>query len=67
MVGRTPWSATWSARVPLDPLFSGRIEAHASDEPARGPAADQGVRPTTCARVRYRENYAALGCQPAPQ
>jgi outer membrane protein, heavy metal efflux system len=31
----------WSARVPLDPFF-----AHHTGKPARGPAADQGVRPT---------------------
>src|SRR6266581_3354839 len=36
-VGRTPWSA----RVPLDPLPLPKCEW-----PARGPAADQGVRPT---------------------
>ena len=32
MVGRTPWSATWSARVPPDPLFANEISgvvAHA--------------------------------------
>ncbi len=40
MVGRTPWSA----RVPPDPLL-----LSAADWPARGPAADGGVRPTTYA------------------
>jgi hypothetical protein len=43
IVGRTPWSA----RVPLDPLFAlhGQ-ELPFPKKPARGPAADQGVRPT---------------------
>ena len=43
MVGRTPWSA----RVPLDPLFPNEINLDlAAGKLARGPAADQGVRPT---------------------
>ena len=25
LVGRTPWSAAWSVRVPLDPLFTSAI------------------------------------------
>ena len=37
LVGRTPWSA----RVPVDP----HVPA-ASAQPAGGPAADRGVRPT---------------------
>ena len=42
-MGRTPWSA----RVPLDPLFANEINFDlAACKPARGPAADQGVRPT---------------------
>jgi hypothetical protein len=41
--GRTPWSA----RVPLDPFFASASSLmHHTGEPARGPAADQGVRPT---------------------
>ena len=36
-MGRTPWSA----RVPPDPFFGDKV-----CKPARGPAADQGVRPT---------------------
>ena len=36
MVGRAPWSE----RVPLDPLFTGRINS------IRITPADQGVRPT---------------------
>jgi protein ImuB len=35
-----------------------------ADKRARGPAADQGVRPTTGAGVRSRENYTALGTRP---
>jgi hypothetical protein len=37
------------------------------DKPARGPAADQGVRPTICPGARRWEKYVALGafaCQP---
>src|SRR5580692_7140996 len=42
-VGRTPWSA----RVPLDPFFgNGSSLMRHTGKPARGPAADQGVRPT---------------------
>jgi hypothetical protein len=42
-VGRTPWSA----RVPLDPLYAGTVRRLRHREgPARGPAADEGVRPT---------------------
>jgi mono/diheme cytochrome c family protein len=45
-VGRTPWSA----RGLLDPLFALKNQPHSIPErPARGPAADQGVRPTFCA------------------
>jgi len=47
-VGQTPWSA----RVPLDPLFAPREVLAARDKPARGPAADQGVRPTIYPGVR---------------
>jgi hypothetical protein len=39
-------------------------------EPARGPAADEGVRPTIDADGRNWENYVALGnlaCRPAFQ
>jgi hypothetical protein len=42
IVGRT----LWSARVPLDPFFAARLTASAGN-PAKGPAADQGVRPTS--------------------
>ncbi len=42
-VGRTPWSA----RGPLAPLFAPpRPHPVTPKRPARGPAADQGVRPT---------------------
>src|SRR5207302_279269 len=40
-VGRTPWSA----RVPLDPLLVRNQFPAEREWPARGPAADQGVRP----------------------
>jgi hypothetical protein len=42
IVGRTPGSA----RVPLDPLLASRINLIQTCRPARGPAADRGVRPT---------------------
>ena len=47
-VGRTPWSA----RVPLDPLFVWNQFPAEREWPARGPAADQGVRPTIYASAR---------------
>jgi len=53
MVGRTPWSA----RVPPDPLFPNEINW--IWPPARGPAADQGVRPTIYADRITSENYVA--------
>jgi hypothetical protein len=42
----------WSARVPLDPPSHARIHHLAGEEPTRGSAADQGVRPTICAPQR---------------
>jgi hypothetical protein len=52
-VGRTPWSA----RDALVPLFAPRNQVLADiDGPARGPAADEGVRPTNYAGVRPWEN-----------
>jgi hypothetical protein len=42
-VGRTPWSA--AGPLAGFPEFC-RIFAAAGERPARGPAADQGVRPT---------------------
>src|SRR6266581_9029750 len=50
--GRTPWSA----RVPPDPLFVWNQLPAERERPARGPAADQGVRPTIYAGVRRWEN-----------
>ena len=53
IVGRTPWSA----RVPLDPLFAPQNQPHVIPERrARGPAADQGVRPTFYAERPIEEN-----------
>src|SRR5438876_8459628 len=46
-VGRTPWSA----RVPPDPLFVWNQLPAERERPARGPAADQGVRPTCTSRI----------------
>ena len=44
LVGRTPWSA----RDAFVPLFSPKHQVSATgEEPAGGPAADQGVRPTS--------------------
>src|SRR6266568_4872093 len=56
-VGRTPWSA----RVPLDPLFVWNQFPAECEWPARGPAADQGARPTIYAGVRKGENLTTLG------
>jgi len=43
LIGRTPWSA----RVPLDPFFAnGSSFMRRAGKPAKGRAADQGVRPT---------------------
>src|SRR5262249_55901271 len=52
----------WSTRDALVPLFCRSIK-HLQNRtrPARGPAADEGVRPTTFAGVRLWENYAAFG------
>ena len=45
IVGRTPWGAR--PRDALVPLFASKNQAPAIiEEPARGPAADEGVRPT---------------------
>ena len=50
----------WSARDALVPLFLSKNQVLATEEPARGPAADQGadqgVRPTNYAGVRAWEN-----------
>lgn len=59
VVGQTPRSA----RVPLDPLLANISIARERQEPARGPAADQGVRPTINAAARLWENYRTLGLQ----
>jgi hypothetical protein len=40
-----------SARVPLDPLSPEESNPAQPEEPAIGPAADQGVRPTIYADV----------------
>src|SRR5260221_11641403 len=48
--------------VPLLPRESGPCR---DEEPARGPALDQGVRPTTYASVRSWEKLVALGESPA--
>jgi len=45
-VGRTPWSA----RDAPVPLYARRVRhLRHGERPARGPAADEGVRPTDCA------------------
>jgi hypothetical protein len=56
-MGRTPWSAG-DALVP-----SARTDQSAAttEEPTRGSAADEGVRPTICVIARKREGYVALG------
>jgi len=55
-MGRTPWSATWSARVPLDPLLALEIKyLNVGDRPTRASAADRGVRPTAYAEARIWE------------
>ena len=60
-MGQTPWSA----RVPLDPLFLAKNPGPAKRKRAtRGPAADEGVRPTNRAGVRPWEND-GLGFSPA--
>jgi hypothetical protein len=44
------------------PAFLSKHRALATiDKPARGPAADEGVRPTIYTGARYRENEVALG------
>ena len=48
-VGQTPWSA----RVPLDPLFVRRVKCLPLTASQPGLAADEGVRPTTCADGEY--------------
>src|SRR5437879_2074311 len=53
IVGRTPWSA----RVPLDPLFVSKQFPAERERPARGPAADQGVRPTGSACATRLEQF----------
>ena len=44
-----------------DALFSTNQMIASPDKPARGPAADQGVRPTICPGTREWEKYVALG------
>ena len=47
IVGRTPWGVPSGPRDALVPLFPRRNQAPAIiEEPASGPAADEGVRPT---------------------
>jgi hypothetical protein len=47
VVGRTPWSGCPLGQDALVPLLDQRIEPLPQPHrPARGPAADQGVRPT---------------------
>jgi hypothetical protein len=48
-----------------DPLLPKNQVIAALEKPARGPAADQGVRPTICPGAREREKYVALGSKPA--
>jgi hypothetical protein len=56
-VGQTPWSA----RVPQDPPVRSKNQRPAQpNRPARGPAADEGVRPTNHAGTLGIENYVAL-------
>jgi hypothetical protein len=56
-VGRTPWSA----RGPLAPLYVPPSQSLLSSErPARGPAADQGVRPTLRQAAKRRPQVAKL-------
>ena len=48
-VGRTPWSA----RVPLDPLFTLPNQPHTiAGRPTGGRRADQGVRPTILSQLK---------------
>ena len=58
--------APWPARDALVPLLLGMRVLRRKKRPTRGSAADVGVRPTICADVRKWEDYAALGCHPAP-
>src|SRR6266702_503439 len=61
-VGRTPWSA----RVPPDPLFVWNQFPAERERPARGPAADQGVRPTIYAGVRRWEKLSDIRLKSPP-
>src|ERR1035441_4978438 len=65
VVGRTPWRVPSGPRDALVPLFARRIKPfhNSGDRPggrARGPAADEGVRPTNYACLRLWEKYVAL-------
>jgi hypothetical protein len=62
-VGRTPWSAR-DALVPPVRKVKNQLAAN-TEEPTRGSAADEGVRPTICAIARKREWHVALDIQPA--
>ena len=56
-VGRTPWSA----RDASSRRCVKNQSAATTEEPTRGSAADEGVRPAICAIAGKRENSAALG------
>jgi hypothetical protein len=53
------------AERPRPALFSKNRTPANNEEPARGPAADEGVRPTIDADRRNWENQVALGFSPA--
>src|SRR5262249_21217306 len=50
---------------PEDLHLQAAEHAQHTTRPAKGPAADEGVRPTTFAGVRLREDCAVLGLKPA--
>ena len=60
LVGRTPWSA----RDALVPLVHEESVGRNTEEPTRGSAADEGVRPTLGAIARKRGKLGALGFSP---
>ena len=47
---------------PRPALFPMHQASDTGEEPAGGPAADEGVRPTPYAGVSWRQKYVALGC-----
>ena len=60
LVGRTPWGCPLGPGTPSSRRCVKNQSTATTEEPTRGSAADEGVRPTICAIARKREKHVAL-------